>query len=223
MILFEYFGLLLILPIALVFIKFGPMIHKHEFSFYLITLIISLVLISLIMLGFNVRSWPFIYDLFYSGHLSFALFTLLMGPGIFKHKSKLKILFLRIRRELAILGFIALLPHAIFRMNLALSGYNFTGLIAFILMIPLVLTSLPRVRKKMHPRTWYKVHYLAYIVYFMIYFHLSFNIIVRSNFYFIDVKPTGLPYIVLFVIYVGIKIKRAYNKYQSKTFQSNSL
>ena len=128
-----------------------------------------------------------------------------MLGGAFKHKSKAKIALMRVRRELAILGFLFLLPHAVLRGSLALTGFNFTGLIAFWIIVPLVITSWPSVRKKMSPKRWKEVHKFAYIVYVMIYVHLVFDVSLVNGSIFMTLKRTGIPYLMLFSVYLGLK------------------
>lgn len=203
-----YLGLILTVLIAIPLFVYGKFIHKHEYKFYLGTLIVSAILIVLILIDIRVQNITFIYEVFYSGHLSFALFTLVMLGGVFKKKSKMSIYLIRIRREMAILGFLTLLPHAFLRMSTSLNGFNSTGLIAFLVIIPLVITSLPKVRRLMHPKTWKKVHYAAYFVYVMIYIHLVFDLFITRSSFNITVKSSGYPYLILFMLYLLFKGKR---------------
>ena len=205
---FDYLGLWLILPLTWGVVYYGAFLHKHEYRFYFGSFLFVLVLLGWLALHdmFSVfLEVPVIYDIFFVGHLPFALFTLVMLGGAFKHKSKAKIALMRVRRELAILGFIFLLPHAVLRGSLALTGFNFTGLIAFWIIVPLVITSWPSVRKKMSPKRWKEVHKFAYIVYVMIYVHLVFDVSLVNGSIFMTLKRTGIPYLMLFLVYLGLK------------------
>lgn len=215
--LLSYLGLFLAGIVYALIYQYGKFIHKHEYKFYLGFLAFSLILILLIAININVANLFGIYEVFYVGHLSFALFTVVMAAGAFPKKSKIKITIVRVRRELAILGFITLLPHAFLRLDSALNGFNFTGLVAFVFIIPLVITSFPVVRKKMHPKTWNKVHYLAYIVYTMIYIHLIFDIFITSSFSSVQIKDSGYVYLVIFLLYAMFTGKQKLLKLKPKS------
>ena len=212
-----YLGLILTIIIAFPLFRYGKFVHKHEYKFYIGALVFSLTLIALILADITVQNLPGIYEIFYSGHISFAFFTLVMLGGVFKKKSKMSIYIIRIRREMAILGFLTLLPHAFLRMSSALNGFNSTGLLAFLVIVPLVITSLPKVRRLMHPKTWKKVHYAAYFVYVMIYIHLVFDIFITSSSINITFKTSAAPYLVLFIIYLLFKGKRIILSLQKTT------
>ena len=203
----SYLGLLLVPIVGVVFFRYGKTIHKNEYRIYFVFLALSTMLMLLIVFNVDVRKLVGLYEVYYSGHLSFALFTLVMAGGAFKKRHKLKIAIMRVRREMAILGFITVLPHAFLRLDLALSGFNSTGLIALLIIMPLVVTSLPIVRKKMQPRMWKRVHYLAYIVYALIYIHLVFDLFVTSEIFYVQIKSTGWVYLMVFTVYLMMKIR----------------
>lgn len=85
-----YLGLLLVPIIGAIFFKYGKPIHKHEYRIYTIVLGISFILMLLILININVSNIPGVYEVYYSGHLSFALFTLVMLGGAFKNDPKSK-------------------------------------------------------------------------------------------------------------------------------------
>jgi DMSO/TMAO reductase YedYZ heme-binding membrane subunit len=151
---------------------------------------------------------PVWLNLLQNGNITFAFFTLVMFGGAFRKRSLPYKKILQVRRELAITGFIFLLPHAFLRLELALNGYNFTGLIAAIIMIPLVITSFTFVRKKMKPLTWKRVHYGAYVVFLMIYIHLGYVLFLFSGDITISYKESSILYHILFGIYLILKVDR---------------
>jgi DMSO/TMAO reductase YedYZ heme-binding membrane subunit len=140
-----------------------------------------------------------------SGHLSLALFLLVMFTGVLPKKSKTFKVLMQVRGQLAILGFIFLLPHAFNKLSLALAGYNSTGLIAFILFIPLVFTSFMPIRKKMDPKHWKKLHQLSLVTYFMLYLHLGFDILIGNTFSF-TFSRYSLLYHLLLVLYISMRL-----------------
>lgn len=195
--------LLLTLPVTLIVYFWRKPIHRHENILYLC----SFGLVGIILFN-DAYDWirQEVFLVITGGGLSFALFYLVMLTGAFKKKSKPYIMFMQVRREMALTGFIFLIPHGLSRLNLALNGYNFTGLIAFIIMIPLVITSYPLVRKRMSRKHWLQVHKLAYIVYLMIYIHLGFTLILFNGLR-VSFAQDSLLYHLAFVCYLALKVK----------------
>jgi DMSO/TMAO reductase YedYZ heme-binding membrane subunit len=140
-----------------------------------------------------------------SGHLALSFFLLVLFTGVLPKKSKPFKVLMQVRGQLAILGFIFLLPHALSKLSLALAGYNFTGLIAFILFIPLVFTSFMPIRKKMDPKNWKKLHKLSYITYFMLYIHLGFDILIGNTWMF-KFSTNSILYHLLLVLYIAMRL-----------------
>lgn len=202
-VLFEHsIPILLVLPLLLLLLPLRKKIHKNENMIY----IVSILIVILILLNSNFI-WvnPKLYSFIDQGALSFALFFLVMFTGALKRKSKGYIMLMQIRREMALLGFIFLIPHSVSRLSLALSGYNSTGLIAMVLIIPLVITSYPLIRKKMTLLTWRKIHKAAYIVYLMIYLHLGFSIVL-SNGLSVSIASNSVLYHIGFGVYLVFKM-----------------
>lgn len=202
--LLETLGVWLIFLVFLVMTKFGKPFYKQEYRIYLGAFLISVILSILLMLDIRI---PILHQVIVNGPLSFALFYVVMFVGALKNKSKFKMVLLRVRRQMAFLGFIFLVPHVVYRLSLALSGYNSTGIIAFILMIPLVITSIPKVRRKLKGNTWKNVHKAAYIIYAMIYIHLAFTLYVSNGTFSIMFSKYSWLYHIIFVIYLALKIK----------------
>jgi sulfoxide reductase heme-binding subunit YedZ len=207
----------LIIPMFLVVFYTSKHVHKYEKQYYLGFLIFTLILSILIIIDqqttYSLRI-PFIHKVIVEGNLSFALFALVMFAGALGGKSTIKSNLLRVRREMALIGFILLIPHAIFRMSLALSGYNTTGLVAFIIMIPLIITSVLRMMKKMSIVSWKKVHRLAYLAYFFIYLHLAFRIYFISGNMNINQTTYAFLYHFLFLSYIVLKVFKIANQKQ---------
>ncbi len=207
----SFTGMIFILPLALFIHYRGKHLHKNENAYYIVTALIALVATVLAVLaqvgalGFELENIPVLYQLIFQGHLTFSFFVLVMFAGAFKKKSKPKITLMRVRREMAILGFLFLVPHATFLIITALSALNPTGTIAFLIMIPLFITSFTNIRKKMHPLQWRKLHKWAYLAYFMIYVHLlSINSIAQED----ELRfVRAAAYTVIFGIYTYLKMK----------------
>jgi len=175
---------LTVLVIIIVFF-YGKWIHRNEtlvYGFFTV-LALSLSVISVLSLLdlFTLNNTLF-YTWFFQGHLSFALIMPVMFAGVLKPKTRLKIAFMQVRRELAVIATLLLTPHAILLIGVALSALNPTGTLAFFLMIPLMITSFPRIRKTFSRQAWLGFHKWAYIAYGMIYIHIaSIQIIAQRN------------------------------------------
>ena len=193
-------------PILFLFIFFfSRHIHKNQYKYEIGAFILSNFVILIQPRFFDIQV-PILNQLITSGHLSLAIFLLVMFAGVLKKNSKAKKSLSLVRGELAVIGFIFLLPHAFARLALSLSGYNMSGLFAFILFIPLTITSFMFVRKKMNPKHWKNLHKLAYVGYFLIYIHLAFNISANPNNRFIRLDPYALLYHFILIVYIVLRI-----------------
>jgi methionine sulfoxide reductase heme-binding subunit len=212
-------GFWLIIPLFILVFYTSKHVHKHEKRYYMGALLISFIISILVILDQRTSASlriPIIQTVVVGGNLSFALFVLVMFAGAINGKSNIKTNLVRVRREMALIGFIFLIPHAIFRMSLALAGYNTTGLVAFIIMIPLVITSALRMMKKMSVQNWKKVHRIAYVAYFFIYLHLAFRVFFISGSMNITQTTYAYLYHLLFLFYLVLKIAKVVNTKQKK-------
>ena len=175
-------------------------IHKHNAWFFIIALALSVLVIFI-----EISILDLLID---KGHLSLGIFLLVMFAGAFRKKSVIYKKLLLVRGDLAILGFIFLIPHGLHRLSLALNGYQSTGFIAAIIMIPLTISSFMFIRKKIRPDRWKKLHKLAYIAYFMIYIHLGFIMSINPSNFYINFSIDRILYHVLFLAYILLKIYR---------------
>lgn len=172
---------------------YNKSIHKHNTYFFLGALLLSLTLIFIEI--------PVLSLWINNGHLSLGLFMLVMFAGVFKKSWIVYKKILLVRGDLAILGFIFLIPHGIDRLSLALNGYQSTGLVAAIIMLPLTISSFIIIRKKIRPDRWKKLHKLAYIAYLMIYIHIGFEKFLNPLNFYIKINEASLLFHLLFVIY----------------------
>jgi sulfoxide reductase heme-binding subunit YedZ len=197
-------GILLVPFLFLFLFYFGKNLKKYDYRYELGALIIVSInaLLSLGLFGFRLEP---LERFLQSGHLSLTIFLLVMFTGVLPKKSKTFKVLMQVRGQLAILGFIFLLPHAFNKLSLALAGYNSTGLIAFIVFIPLVFTSFMPIRKKMDPKHWKKLHQLSYVTYFMLYLHLGFDILIGATFSF-RFSQYSILYHLLLLLYIGLRI-----------------
>jgi len=198
-------GVILALFIFLFVFHAGKYLHKYQYIFELGALLLSIIVYLSQPQVFNFNL-GFVGSMISSGHLSLAFFLLVMFTGVFKKNSKAKKALSLVRAELAIIGFIFLLPHGLSRLELALSGFNLSGLFAFMIFIPLIVTSFMFVRKKMNPKHWKQLHKLAYVAYFFIYIHLAFNIYINPNYGYFIPDADALLYHFILLLYVTLRV-----------------
>lgn len=171
--------------------KFKTLFKKYSIYLYLLFLTLSIVAYIFI-------DKP-IFLVFKMGYLSFAFFYVVMLVGALPKKQPMKKENV-VRRDYSIIGFFTIIPHVlynIFNVTIGTNGPIVFGLIAFISMIPLFITSFPFIRKKMKESSWVKLQKLAYLTYATLFIHLV-------------IHSTGINlimYIVLFAIYVILKIR----------------
>ena len=180
----------------------GGFIRKHNVKIYIVATIVSL-------LAFVLKDKPFTTPIM-QGFLGLSFFYIVMITGAIDKKHKIKAKFLGLRREYSIIGFIVITPHAL---NYTLQGLNGTivlewfGIISFVLMIPLFVTSFLTIRKKMKAKTWNLIQSAAYIIYLLLFIHLILNYTQRINL---------VLYLVIFIFYFIMKIMYEIKKFKTK-------
>ena len=215
------YSLLFITALTLIYNK-G--IKKYSKVFYCVALSTSFITIvyEIYRLITNTKLHGFIGSLekaFMKGNISIAFFFIVMFAGALNPKWKITKKFLSIRAEAAILGCIFLLPHVImypvrFINKLLIHKpittlyivYLIVGLIAFLIMVPLFITSLKKVREKMSYSNWKKVQRWAYPFYFLTYIHIVLSIFNDKKFDLLKLTV----YTVLFLLYFLFKVIKVY-------------
>lgn len=180
--------------ITLVFI--APIIEKNQIAFVVLAFILSAL--SYVVGG------QFIEWTVFSGHFSFALFMLVIFAGLMRRDSMYRQVIEPVRGDLSIYGFIYLIPHIAFYFSEMINGYNMMGIVAYVIMIPLIVSSFRNVRKNMKKELWQVMHKLSYVIYFLLYLHVGFNF--RLSPLTLTVKPLSMPFHFTFVVYVMIKV-----------------
>ncbi|MFU8793494.1 MAG: hypothetical protein ACNA7K_05655 [Acholeplasmataceae bacterium] len=207
----------LLLPFVFFYVFFfSKHIHKYQYFYEAFAFLLAIFSIVQQQFGLNL----YLINVFIiSGHVSLSLFLLVIFTGALKKKSVIRSPLDMVRGEVAIMAFILLIPHGFYRIDLALSGYNTTGLIANILFVPLVLTSFVFVRSRMKPHHWRRLHQLSYVTYAMIYLHLAFIISINPNNPYIILSRYAIIYHLLLVLYVLLRFKNSmYPKIKQKRF-----
>lgn len=149
-----------------------------------------------------------------------------MYTGALKNGSKLIKMLMPIRAELSIIASILTLGHNIIygktyfvklftnpgsiRGNVLLAAI--VSLVSILIMLPLMITSFPKVRKKIQPRKWKKFQRTAYLFYGLVYVHVML-LMMPSAFngnvmYILNV----ILYSIIFLSYAVIRIRKAFTK-----------
>ena len=160
---------------------------KYSSSFYLSATFISLITIIYeickMILGVKINGFfSGIESLIMKGNISIVFIFMVMFAGALNPKWEITKKLLRNRSEFAILGCILLFPHIIIYLIYCLKSiliYKYTstifisylivGTIAFLIMIPLFITSFKKVRNNMSSVIWKKIQRWSYLFYFLVY------------------------------------------------------
>lgn len=121
---------------------------------------------------------------FKKGYVGFSFFYIVMMAGALPVGWKLTKRLKAVRAPYSIVGFIFLLVHPLSFANKILTAniaIPWFGLLSFIIMIPLFITSYMFVRRRMKPSTWGKLQRFAYISYALLFVHIILNATTAQN------------------------------------------
>jgi DMSO/TMAO reductase YedYZ heme-binding membrane subunit len=206
---------MLIIPFVLVIILlsyyFGEKLKKYNLYFYIFAAILGVL-----ALIFSAKQFTLPFN---QGFLGFSFFYVVMIIGLLNKESKIYKRLFKVRPELSILGFILLSPHAIFYlMERIMTNYIpdtrivslsfLIGVLAYLIMIPLFVTSFKIIENKAQFFKWKKLQRFAYIVYLAIFIHLIF----------VAEMPNLVIYLILFIPYIIFKPIRFF-KYEKPMYK----
>jgi len=193
---------------TLLAIFFGKGIRKHSVILYVVALVLGT---AAFFIGDKIK----VTEMFLDGLIGFALLYIIMITGALKKKSTLSKKLMTVRKEYSILGFILLLPHTanylVDWLNDLTNLGHLSGLVGFIIMIPLFYTSFTVIRKKYKYPVWKKLHRWSYLAYSLILVHL---ILVAEG-------RDLVIYIILFTPYIIMKLLKEYKIYNNKKQKAN--
>jgi DMSO/TMAO reductase YedYZ heme-binding membrane subunit len=211
--------MLIIVPIIAIILVFGlsylfsDWIKKHHLYLYLGAILLGILAIILKDKTFT--------QPFNKGFLGLAFFYVVMIIGVLNKDSKLFKRLFKVRPELSITGFILLTPHAIFYLlDKFLGTYSeniniVLGLLTYLIMVPLFITSFKVIENKKQFFKWKKLQRFAYIIYLLIFIHLIVVVDSTSpNFYVYLIM--FIPYFIYKPIHFFLHEKPAYQKMKSK-------
>ena len=175
---------------------FAPQILKYRKQLYMGVWFVLAAIIAL-------RGKPFVTP-FVKGFVGFAFFYVVMITGALNPSWKLTKKLRSVRAPYSILGFVLLMSHPLNYVAEVLSKQRdipYFGVAAFLIMVPLFITSYMAIRKKMKAQTWVKLQRWAYPVYALMLIHLVVNASSPQN---------RIVAILLFVPYVGLKVHKEF-------------
>lgn len=175
---------------------FSPSILKSRKVLYVA--VFGLLAIEVVL-----RNAPFMVP-FVKGYVGYALFFVVAISGALPSKWTLTKRLMSVRGAYSIFGFVILTAHPIFYASEILSGIReipWYGLISYVSMIPLYITSYMKVRVKMKAKDWKNLQRFAYLSYAFMFTHLIVN---ASS------TPNRVVAIVMASIYVILKAYHSY-------------
>jgi len=137
----------MILPILAYF--FAAKIHK--WSIYLFTISAIVAVVSIIF--YENPLFSYIND----GFLGLSYLIIVMITGAFNKNTKFAKRLFMVRKEYSIIGFTLIIPHGLIFLYYSLIGsvaFEWFGIISFVVMIPLFITSYHFIKKKMGINAW---------------------------------------------------------------------
>lgn len=174
----------------------APQILKYRRQLYVGVWFVLAAIIAL-------RGKPFVTP-FVKGFVGFAFFYVVMITGALNPSWKLTKKLRSVRAPYSILGFVLLMSHPLNYVAEVLSKQRdipYFGVAAFLIMVPLFITSYMAIRKKMKAQSWVKLQRWAYPVYALMLIHLVVNASSPQN---------RIVAILLFVPYVGLKVHKEF-------------
>lgn len=194
------------IPFVIVLIVFavyqGKWIRKNNVKLYVMFTALSII-------SFLTRTKIPITEPFTQGYLGLSFLYVVMIAGAIENKSSIRKSILGVRREYSIIGFILISSHSLKYLSEFLLGdirFEWFGVIPYVIMIPLFITSFMVIRRKLTLSTWKYIQKYAYVVYILIFIHL---IVVAE-------LPNLAVYILLFTPYILLKSIKEIKKYKNR-------
>lgn len=211
--------IILLVLIVLSVARYSQQIVDHELKLYAV---MSALQVLQLIYAFQ-PSWQAIQPLsavlkpMINGTLATAIFIVVMFTGALDITWPITRKLRKVRKTLSIAASIAVMFHCLCylyvyqRIELTILS---TGLIAFIVMIPLFVTSFHVIKKKIGGKRFMRIQRWAYLFYAMVFLHIIFAKFKQRQ---IDIDGIAL-YILIFSVYTLVRLK----KYLSKKSRTKS-
>jgi len=194
----------MILLFGLIALKFSKFVKKH-FKW------IGLLAVALSLASYMSQNLHLPTN---SGELGMAFFILVMFQSAFKKGSPLYKKLLALRKEYSILGFIFLMPHALTYLIGEFQYLEWQGILSFLIMVPLFITSFIGIRKRMTVKHWRLLHVAAYPAYILMFAHVIF----------VGETMSRLLYTAIALVYLLLKLKnKGFEKVKKANLQLGLL
>lgn len=182
--------LISILLVSIFIVLFHKQIKKHANISYIIAGLIAIGFILYFQLNLSNKVPKdinkYVVTIFSRSAISTALFTIVMYTGVLDKKMNITKKLLSIRGELSIIACILTLGHNVlygktYFVTLFTNPTSLTWLkliaailsvLLIVIMLPLMITSFPSVRKRIPFKKWKIIQRLAYVFYGLIYVHV---------------------------------------------------
>lgn len=237
-------NLIVLLPLVYILRK---NIEKRAGWYYLGATSLAFLVCGLYIYWFVTNSFPdksSWFGLFITniglGVPAYVLFVVVMFQGVIKPWNKATREMLKIRGELAILASILSLAHILIYIityiiflilkqeyDLGFDILFYWTLALLVFLIPLFITSFKRIRAKMSPLKWNKLHKYSYYFYFLL--HLNILFLLARRFIFIEERFENLNYAIgtyislfiystIFIAYTILRIKVSRERKKALSF-----
>ena len=223
--------LLISLLLASLLVRFGGgFLRKHSTLCYMLSVLASLLVVACVFSGLS-KTWTgaalTLANVFLQGGLAGALFIFVMYAGAVPDKSRFRKSVMPLRGQLSIIASILTLGHNVaygrtyfvylftrassLRLNVLLAAL--CSLVMIAIMLPLFVTSFPRIRRKMKPKRWKALQRMAYGFYALMYVHvLLLNTTSAREGKWTAILNVAL-YSLLFLVYASLRLCRAAQKH----------
>jgi DMSO/TMAO reductase YedYZ heme-binding membrane subunit len=191
-------------------------------AFYLLAVAIA---VATVWLVYNSQPNPVLRAVVFAvqkGHVGFAFFAVVMFIGVSAPGSRLRLWLAPVRAELSIIAAILICAHltpylanylslaaSLLSLRLPIILSLVIALAMLVLLIPLAVTSVAAVKKRMDAVRWKRLQRLAYVFFALVYFHmLGYLVLPALNGSSVAALNLGV-YTLVFAAYVILRIARA--------------
>lgn len=223
--------------VSILTLLFTSSIKKQSYMYYSLAGFIAIITLiyEILRITSNMKLDGFILTLEKTsirGLISISFFILVMYAGALNSKWEITRKLLSIRAELAILGSIMMLPHGIIyfvrflilKLPKIISEGTFPilyftyiaiGIVGFIVMVPLFITSIKKVRRKIKGQQWKKLQRWAYLFYFLAYVHILFILLNEKEIDWLRFSS----YTIIFASYMCLRLLKYKSSVKHKSLE----
>lgn len=217
-----YYLLISIVGVTLLSLIGTKTIKKYSKFYYMAIGLLAFLttIFEIFKLYSNYNLPTFLYGLEKSimkGYIAIGFFILVMFAGAMNTNWTVTRKLLSIRGEMAILGSILIIPHGImYLVGFIIRLFNgkeptaldliylILGIVGFLIMIPLFITSFKAIRKKINPVKWKSIQRWSYLFFGLVYVHILIVLLSSKN---VDWMRVSI-YTLIFAVYIALKINK---------------